>query len=66
MQYTKEFIEYVHKYPFTVKENYCNGVEDEIVFTDKQEALDYIEREKIKHKRTKFKFIENQLDPEYI
>ena len=66
MKYTKEYIEYIQKYPFIVKEDYRNGIKNELVFTDKEEALSYIEREKVKHKRTKFEFIENKLNPEYL
>lgn len=66
MKYTKEFIDYVHKYPFKVIEDLRNGIQNEIVFTDKQEALSYIERGKLKYKRVKYTLIENKLNPEYL
>ena len=66
MKYTKEFIKYVNEYPFTVSENFHNGIVDETVFISKQEALNYIERGKLKYKRATFKLVENKLDPKYL
>ena len=66
MKYSQEYIEYVKKYPFIVKADFCNGHKDEIVFTNKLDALNFIKREEIKHKRAKFNLIPQILNPEYI
>ena len=66
MKYSQEYIEYVKKYPFIVIANYLNGIKDEIVFTSKHDALSFIEREEIKHKRAKFKLVAQTLNPEHL
>ena len=65
-KYSQEYIEYVRKYPFMVIANYFNGIKDEIVFTSKHDALAFIEREEIKHKRAKFTLIPQTINPEYL
>ena len=66
MKYTPEYIEYVREYPFKVMEDFRNGIKNEIVFTNKPDAISYIERMKLKTKRAIFTLKENRLDPEYI
>lgn len=65
-QYTPEYIEYVRKYPYEVHENFCNGIENNILFSNKKDAQDYIERGKMKSVRAKFNIIHNELSPEYM